>query len=206
MVIGVKSNMHLYDDALGLARLEDTQWTKALAPKYRDGKRPRRYVTGWTGLETWQSCPVPLSAVVIEDRFEDETKHYVIAGTGEVEATTLHEQFRKRWEIEEAFMELNRYWNIDDLGSCRHEVYLAQVYFTLLAYALLRVFSDRHEDHTPDTALTPGRELVIYWRDRYAILLPSELFEIVFANFDRWRDNMQRLLEAMRYCEGRPPP
>lgn len=206
LVIGVRSDMHLYEDALGLARLEETQWTQVLAPKYKDGKLPKRYVTGWTGLETWQSCPVPLSATVIEDRFDDKTNHYVIAGTGEVDAVELHEQFRKRWEIEEAFMELTRYWNIDDLGSCRHEVYLAQVYFALLAYALLRVFSDRHEDDPPDTALTPGRELVVYWRDCYAILLPSELFEIVFAHFDRWRENKQRLLEAMRYCEGRPPP
>jgi hypothetical protein len=134
------------------------------------------------------------------------TKHYVIAGTGEVDATDLHEKFRRRWEIEEAFMELTRYWNIDDLGSCRHEVYLAQVYFALLAYALLRVFSDRHGDDPPDIALTPGRELVVYRRDRYAILLPSELFEVVFAHFDRWRENKKRLLEAMRYCEGRPPP
>ncbi len=100
-------------------------------------------------------------------------------------------------------MELTRYWNIDDLGSCRHEVYLAQVYFALLAYALLRVFADRQEDNPPDTALTPGRELVVYWHDCYAILLPSELFEIVFAHFDRWRADQQRLLEALRYCEGR---
>jgi len=206
VVIGVRSDMHLYEDALGLARLDDAQWTQVMAPKYKDGRRPMRYVTGWTGLETWQNCPVPLSAAVIEDRFEDKTKHYVIAGTEELEPTELHEQFRRRWEIEEAFMELTRYWNIDDLGSCRHEVYLAQVYFALLAYALLRVFSDRHEDYPPDTALTPGRELVVYWHDCYAILLPSELFEIVFANFDRWRANQQRLLEAMRYCEGRPPP
>lgn len=206
VVIGVRSDMHLYEDALGLARLEDTQWTPVAAPKYQDGEPPRRYVTGWTGLETWQNCPVPLSAAVIEDRFEDKTKHYVIAGTEELEPTELHEQFRRRWEIEEAFMELTRYWNIDDLGSCRHEVYLAQVYFALLAYALLRVFSDRHEDYPPDIALTPGRELVVYWHDCYAILLPSELFEIVFAHFDRWRANQQRLLEAMRYCEGRPPP
>ncbi len=206
VVIGVRSDMHLYEDALGLSRLEDTQWKAVAPPKYKEGERPQRRVAGWHDNEMWHSCPVPLSVTVIEDRFEDKTKHYVVASTDRMDATKLHEQFRARWEIEEAFMELTRYWNIDDLGSCRHEVYLAQVYFALLAYALLRVFSDRHEDYPPDTALTPGRELVVYWRDRYAILLPSELFEIVFDNFDRWRANKQRLIEAMRYCEGRPPP
>ncbi len=214
VVIGVKSNMHLYEDALGLTLSEDTTWHSVPAPKYEDGERPQRRVTGWQGFETWDSCPVPLSAAVIvgrlrqlaEDRFSDRTKQYVIAGTAELEATELHEQFRKRWEIEEAFMVLTRYGNIDDLGSCRHEVYLAQVYFALLAYALLRVFSDRYGPVVDDTAPVPGQELVVYWRDRYAILLPSELFEVVFDNFDRWRANRQRLLEAMRHCEGRPPP
>ena len=206
VVIGVKSDMYLYEDALGLARLEDTKWLQVAAPQYKNGACPRRYVTGWQGLETWPSCPVPLSAAVIEDRFPDQTRHYVIAGTGELEATTLHEQFRRRWEIEEGFMELTRYFNIDDLGCCRHQVYLAQVYFTLLAYTLLRVLSDRHRDYRPDTTLAPGRELVVYWRDRYAILLPSELFEIVFHYFDLWQAKQQNLLAAMRYCEGRPPP
>jgi hypothetical protein len=175
-------------------------------PKYKDGERPQRRVTGWHGNEMWSSCPVPLSVALIEDRFEDKTKHYVIAGTGEVDATDLHEKFRRRWEIEEAFMALTRYWNIDDLGSCRHEVYLAQVYFALLAYGLLRVFSDRYGPVVDDTAPVPGQELVVYWRDRYAILLPSELFEVVFDNLQRWQANKRRLLEAMRHCEGRPPP
>lgn len=214
VVIGVKSSMHLYEDALGLTLSEDTTWHSVPAPKYEDGERPQRRVTGRQGFETWDSCPVPLSAAVIvdwlrqlaEDRFSDRTKHSVIAGTEELEPTELHEQFRKRWEIEEAFMALTRYWNIDDLGSCRHEVYLAQVYFALLAYALLRVFSDRYGPVVDDTAPVPGQELVVYWRDRYAIVLPSELFGVVFDNFERWRANRHRLLEAMRHCEGRPPP
>jgi len=206
VVIGVRGDMHLYEDALGLARLEGTKWTRVAAPKYHNGERPKRYVTGWQGLQTWESCPLPLAAAVIKDRFSDRTKHHVVVSTAELSARELHEQFRKRWEIEEGFMELTRYWNLDQLGSCRHEVYLAQVYFTLLAYALLRLFADRHDDGPPDLALTPGRELTVYWGDCYAILLPSELFETVLANFDRWRTNQQRLLEAMRYCEGRPPP
>jgi len=33
-----------------------------------------------------------------------------------ISAGALHQQFRTRWEIEEAFMALTRYWNIDDPG------------------------------------------------------------------------------------------
>ncbi|MGI5817707.1 MAG: hypothetical protein ACOX9R_06360, partial [Armatimonadota bacterium] len=47
-------------------------------------------------------------------------------------------------------------------------------------------------------------ELVVYWRDRYAILLPSELFEVVFDNLQRWQANKRRLLEAMRHTKLKP--
>lgn len=206
VVIGVRSDMNLFDDALGLARLPDTKWRRVKPPQYHEGERPRRFVTGWHGLESWSSCPVPLSVTLIKDRFSDKTEHSVVASTKPLGPVALHERFRQRWQIEEAFMALTRYWNIDKLGSCRHAVYLAQVYFTLLAYALVRVYCNRHDGGAPDTALAPGRELVVYWRDRYAILYPSELFEIVFAHRERWQTNQAQLLAAMRYCEGRPPP
>jgi len=105
-------------------------------------------------------------------------------------------------------MELTRYWKLDDLGSCRHPVYLAQVYFTLLAYALLGVFPGREAPAPllPPLPLFPGRELVVYHGAHYAILLESELFEIVFAPFELWRHNQQKLLEALRHCKGRAPP
>jgi hypothetical protein len=206
VVIGVRADMDLYADALGLARLPETTWRRVAPPQYHEGERPQRFVTGWQEMESWASCPVPLSVALIEDRFSDKTERYVLASTTKLGPVALHQQFRTRWEIEEAFMALTRYWNIDDLGSCRHSVYLAQVYFTLLAYALLRVYCDRQQGCAPDTALAPGRELVVYWHDRYAILRPSELFEVVFAHWERWQGNQQRLLEAMRYCEGRPPP
>lgn len=206
VVIGVRSDMDLLEDALGLARLPETRWRRVKPPHYHEGERPQRFLTGWQGLQSWSTCPVPLSVALIEDRFSDKTVHYVVASTKPMGPVPLHERFRQRWEIEEAFMALTRYWNIDNLGSCRHTVYLAQVYFTLLAYALVRVYCDRHDGRAPDTALAPGRELVVYSRDRYAILYPSELLEIVFAHWDRWQANQQQLLAAMRYCEGRPPP
>ena len=93
-----------------------------------------------------------------------------------------------------------------DFGSCRHRVYLAQVYFTFLAYALLAVFAAREgELPGPPTSTLPGRELVVYWGPYYAILLPSELLAIVLDHYPAWQANRSRLLEALRYCEGRPP-
>jgi len=209
VVIGVKSSMNIYEDLLGLTRLPETKWQRVDPPKYRDRECPKRYVTGFKELESWEACPVPLSGVVIRDEFSDRTNYQVVVSTDErLSATQLERCHRARWSIEEAFMALTRYWNIDELGSCRHPVYLAQVYFTLLAYALLGVFAERKaaEPLLPPVALFPGRELVVYHGPHYAILLPSEVFEIVFAHSDVWLENQEKVLEALRHCEGRPPP
>jgi len=209
VVILAKSDMIIYEDLVGLSRLPETKWQRVTPPKCHDREQPKRYVTGFKELKTWEACPVPLSGAVIRDEYTDHTAYQVVVSTDErLSATQLHACHRARWYIEEAFMELTRYWNIDELGSCRHPVYLAQVYFTFLAYALLRVFAERKAEQSlpPPLPLFPGRELVVYHGTHYAILLASELFEIVFAHLDAWRANQQKLLEALCHCEGRPPP
>ena len=184
---------------------------RSLSPwtlKLRGKPRPKRYVTGFTEVESWSSCPRPLSAVVIRDEFPDGTRRYqvVVSTAPATSAKALHTWARKRWQIEEAFMALTRYWNLDDFGSCRHPVYLAQVYFTFLAYALLAVFARREGPPPgPPTPLLPGRELVVYWGAYYAILRPSELLTIVLDHYPAWQANRSRLLEALRYCEGPSP-
>ncbi len=208
VVMGVRSDMHIYEDLIGLSHLPGTKWERVSPPKLRGQPRPTRYVTGFTEVESWDSCPRPLSGAVLRDVFPDgKVRHQVVVSTAPaMSAKALHTWARKRWQIEEAFMALTRYWNLDELGSCRHSVYLAQVLFTFLAYALLAAFVARDAalDGPPAPAL-PGRELVIYWGPYYAILLPSELFTIVFDHLPAWQANRSRWLEAMRYCEGHSP-
>ena len=92
-------------------------------------------------------------------------------------------------------------------------VYAAQVHFTLLAFTLLFVFAARRDTPTGRLAavmpmLVPSRELVVYWRQYFAILRPSELLTIVLEHVDAWQTNREPLLEALRHCEGpaRGPP
>jgi len=207
VVMGVRSDMHIYEDLIGLSRLPGTPWERVSPPKLHGRPRPERYVTGFTQVESWDSCPVPLAGAVLRDEFPDGTRRYqVVVSTEAASAKTLHTWARKRRQIEEAFMALTRYWNLDELGSCRHGVYLAQVYFTFLAYALLGAFVAREGELVgPPAPALPGRELVIYWGPYYAILLPSELFTLVFDNLPAWQANRGRWLEALRYCEGPPP-
>jgi hypothetical protein len=75
VVIGVRSDMDLFEDALGPARLPGTRWRRVPPPQYHEGERPQRFITGRQGLESWSTCPVPLSVALIEDRFSNKTVH-----------------------------------------------------------------------------------------------------------------------------------
>lgn len=208
VVMGGRSDMDIYEDLIGLSRLPGTRWERVSPPKLRGEPRPKRYVTGFTEVESWDSCPVPLAGVVLRDEFPDGKRRYqvVVSTAPATSAKARHTWARRRWQIEEAFMALTRYWNLDELGACRHPVYLAQVLFTFLAYALLAAFGAREGELSgPPAPALPGRELVIYWGPYYAILLPSELLTIVFDHLPAGQAYRSRWLEARRYCEGHSP-
>jgi hypothetical protein len=208
-VIGLRSDMDLYEDMLGLARLDDAKWLPASPPKLHAKPRPKRELCHLTDLETWAACTVPLQGIVIRDTYPDRVQLQCLVTTDlGLTAHELHANNRDRWGIEESFMDLTRYWGLNDLGSCRIPVATAQIHFIFLAYTLLHLFAHEQaqQDETPlpKPALLPGREITCYWRDRYAILLPSELFTIVLDHYQAWLANREQLIAAMRFCEGQP--
>ena len=210
-VIGVRNDMDLYEDMLGLCRLEDAQWLAAPPPKLHNKPVPQRWLCPLTDLETWSSCTVPLQGVVIRDVYPDRVQHQCLVTTDlDLTPQQLHAYNRDRWAIEESFMDLSRYWGLDKLGSCRLSVAAAQMHFIFLAYTLLHLFAQQEaEAHQPlllHPALLGGREIAAYWRDHYAILLPSELLTIILDHYQAWLANREQLITALRYCEGLPPP
>ena len=209
--IGLRSDMDLYEDMLGLARLDDAQWLPAPPPKLHDKTaRPKRELCHLTDLDTWSACTVPLQGVVIRDTYPDRVQYQCLVTTDlDLTPQELHANSRDRWGIEESFMDLTRYWGLDDLGSCRLPVATAQIHFIFLAYTLLHLFAyqqaQQAEPLLPRPAILPGREITAYWRGHYAILLPSELFTIVLDNYKAWLANRDQLIAALRFCEGQPP-
>lgn len=210
-VIGLRSDMDLYEDMIGLSRLDDAQWLPAPPPKLHDKKqRPRRELCFLTDLDTWSACTVPLCGIVIRDTYPDRVQVQCLVTTDlDLSPHDLHQLNRDRWDIEESFMDLTRYWGLDALGACRIPVAVAQIHFIFLAYTLLHLFDHelalQGERPLPSPALLPGREITVYWRDHYVILLPSELFTLVFDHYQAWLANREQLIAAMRFCEGLPP-
>jgi hypothetical protein len=210
-IIGLRNDMDLYEDMLGLSRLDDAQWLPASPPKLHDKKtRPTREICPLRDLETWSACTVPLQGIVIRDTYPDRVQLQCLVTTDlDLTPQQLQAYNRDRWGIEESFMDLTRYWGLDNLGSCRLPVATAQIHFIFLAYTLLHLFA--HEQAQPDQpllpkpTLLPGREITAYWRGHYAVLFHSELFTIVFDHYQAWLENRDQLIAAMRFCEGQPP-
>ena len=211
-VIGLRSDMALYEDMIGLSRLDDARWLPASPPKLQDkGKRPQRALCSLADLQTWDACTAPLHGIVIRDTYPDRVEYQCLVTTDlDMTPHELHDNSRDRWDIEESFMDLTRYWGLNDLGACRIPVATAQIHFIFLAYTLLHLFdyelAQQGDGPLPTPVLLPGREITVYWRGHYMILLPSELIAIVLDNYSTWLQNRDQLLAALRFCEGLPPP
>lgn len=208
-VIGLKTDMDLYKDMTGLCRLDDAVWTAAPPPTFHDGPLPTRSISHLTELTAWSTCTVPLQGIVIRDAYPDRVRYQCLVTTDlAMKPEAIHQSSRDRWAIEESFMDLTRYWNLNRFGSCRPTVVAAQIHFTLLAYTLLHLHirraRDAHRRGLPTVAMLRSREVVAYWRDRYTILRLSELMTIVMEHYDAWAANKETTLAALRACEGPP--
>lgn len=208
MVVGLKSDMVLHQDMIALSKHRDTKWIKVDPPKYHKGEIPTRRICYLSELDLWEECKVPLSGIVIRDRYTDRIDYQTVVTTDlSASARQIHKWIRSRWDIEETFMTESRYGCLNRIGSCREPVAAALVHFSLLAYTLLKLFARLEEAERKDLRpkmLIGGVELVAYWRGYYAIIFPSELVELVARCAPSWAERLPSILEKLRTVE-RPP-
>jgi hypothetical protein len=195
-----------------LSRLPDAEWTPAEAPKIHDGPVPERAVMGFGHLQgEWENCDAPLSGCLIRDAYPKKTTYQGLVTTApKASPTEILKDNGRRWTLEEVYMTAARYWEFDDLPPSRLGVALAMVHFTLVAFTLLGFYLQETGDADdletlnmgPPAIPLPERELAVYAGPHFALLLPSELMEIVLSNVDAWQENREQLLMALRHCEG----
>ncbi len=211
-VIGLREDMDLYEDMLALSEWLDAQWINAPPPKLHEKPLPQRQICHVTDLTLWDACTVPLHGIVIRDTYPDDHVEYqcLVSTDLNISPQQLHQYHRDRWNIEETFMDMTRYWGLNSTGSCRMAVATAQMHFIFLAYTLLHLFahelSQQSEPAQPNPALAPGREITAYWQGHYTILRPSELVTIILDNYQAWLANREQLVAALQFCEGHPSP
>ena len=206
-VIGLRSDMTLHKDMLSLANEADTIWLEARPPQYH-AARPVRHIAYLSDLDLWEECTVPLAGIVIRDTYSQKTEFYTVVTTDlSAEPEQIHEWMRSRWAIEETFMDESRYGSLNSVGSCRPAVASAIAHFSFLAYTLLKLFA--RKEHSEQELKRPripfaGVELVVYWSNNYAIILPSKLVEIVARHSPAWGDKLDRMLQKLKAIE-KPP-
>ena len=184
VTIGVKEDMLVLQEMLGLSQLSDTVWTEVEPPKRHDGRPlPQRALTAFTDLQdNWEGCKAPLSGCLIRDRYADRTEYRGLVTTApEASATEILGDNGQRWTLEEVFMTLTRYWRFDDLPPCRQGVAYALVHFALLAFTLLGFHLQETDaaNHTstwnlaPPPIPLPERELAVYVGPYFALSAPA---------------------------------
>jgi hypothetical protein len=207
-VVGLKSDMILHEDMISLSKDRGTKWIKVDSPKFHKREIPTRRICYLSELDLWEECKVPLSGIVIRDKYTDRIEYQTVVTTDLcASAKQIHEWIRSRWDIEETFMTESRYGCLNRIGSCRESVAAALVHFSLLAYTLLKLFARQEKAESKDLRpriLVGGVELVAYWRGYYAIIFPSELVELVARCAPSWGDRLPSILEKLRTVE-RPP-
>lgn len=205
VVIGLKTDMVLHKDMISLSTHKDTKWIRIESPKYHKKETPKRYICHLSELELWDACQVPLSGIVIRDRYKEKVEYQTVVTTDlEASAEQIHEWIRSRWDIEETFMMESRYGCLNRIGSCRESVGAAIVHFSLLAHTLLKLFVRQEEferKHFRPTLPTGGLEFVAYWRGYYTIFPPSVLVELVARCASSWGDRLPTILQKLRAIE-----
>lgn len=203
-IIGLRSDMTLYEDMISLSCLPNTIWLEAELPK-RKNPPMSRHICYLGDLNTWDGCAAPLAGIVIKDTYADKTEYQAVVTTDlTAEPEQIYDWIRSRWSIEETFMEESRYGSLNNIGSCRIGVGAAIVHFTLLCYTLLRLFAREEEVERQTlrpTIPTAGIQFVAYWGDYYAIIFPSELVEIVARCSPSWGKTLPDILKKLKALE-----
>lgn len=206
IIIGVKSDMSAYRDMLGLAKMEDSEWQEVPSPKNHRTPPPKREVAVFPEITSWDACAVPLTGLVVRDRYSDSKEEWqaYVSVKQYSDGRVFYSRQRERWEEEEAFMALTRYWGVDDLPPMREGVARAIVHFTLLAYFMLGLFRWQNERTTTTTLprlAFPEVDLAVYAGKYYTLLTASDLLTIILDNVTAWQTNRPTLLATLRLAE-----
>lgn len=209
VIIGLKTDMVAYADLVGLAQMDDVCWEGVAAPKNHRNPPPKRSVALFDSIQSWDACPITLNGMVIKDDYPDGRVEYqaYVTPRDYADGRSFYAAQRRRWDEEEQFMTLGRYWGVNDLPPMRLGVGRAIAHFTLLAYLLLGIF--RWLEQAPGHLVAlprlpfPEIELAVYSGAHYALLGASELIEIMLDHSEAWRSNRSNVLAALRLAERR---
>lgn len=158
------------------------------------------------GLETFTTCPVPLTAVVNKELCADGSEDYwVLLSTGPISDPAFgRQEYALRTTIEERHRQLKCFSDLETFTSRSFSLIVNQVVFVLLTYSLLQWYllrigrgelNTKTRTRTLDLLRPAITMILIYYKGYVAYLSPLEHQELVLTLNEKAR---QKILAKTR--------
>jgi Transposase DDE domain len=152
----------------------------------------RSEVAAVLDLQTWNSCPVPIHAVVNREIYSDgRREHWVLLDTAPiVEPLATRQEYGLRTSIEERHRQLKCFSDLAGFTSRRLSLVVNQVVFVLLVYSLLQwywqrmrrpEFNSRITARVLDQLRPTMTVILIFYQNYVARLAPLEYQELLLT-------------------------
>lgn len=143
-------------------------------------------------MRLWDNLGVPLTVVVMRERFSDgEVRRWALATTREdLPPLEVRNWYHERTQVEERHRQVKLFWDLEKFPSRALSLIRTQVVFVLLAYSLFQAFLKKRErgELNERTRRRIVNELnyeddknVLYSRGRVAYLTPLEHLELTLT-------------------------
>jgi hypothetical protein len=216
-LVPLKSNMHALLDALGIVRLEKVNGVKYDEVKDERGKVVEvEEVVGVGGIESWESCEVPLYVVLVRTRKADgRTDLWALASTKEFrDPREPRRLYRGRGQIEERIDQVKNCWWVGSFTTPNFNADTVHVFFVLLTYTLIQLYlkATHNEELATQTMESLrqeerlGKDAVIVYAEKYfAVFDVDEYTEIILHLKPKAHERMCRWIKKFRRNKIRAP-
>lgn len=150
VIIPLRKDMAIYQDALAISAMPDTKWTPL---SHVDDIRKARIIRACTidNIKLWDECQVSLYVTVVEaeQKGEDDEvlkRKFCLCSTKKFDSPhPVISSYQLRTNVEECFRQLKNDWRINRFPSPCSSLLEAHVSFTLLTYSLLQLYLMRSD-------------------------------------------------------------
>jgi hypothetical protein len=145
VLIPLRHNMDICQDAIAISQMKDTKWT-TLPPIINSQEHKTLRACTIDNIKLWDECSIPLFVTVVEVTETDELegvskKTFCLCSTKKFDSPEkVLNSYKLRVKTEECFRQFKNNWYINKFPSPHHSLLEAHISFTLLTYSLLQLF------------------------------------------------------------------
>jgi len=230
-VSGLKSNMDVLEDARGLLRLGPVPWqhyrpwnppTPAAQPesiRKREESRqrtlksqgrwpeppPPEKVVALTDMTSWDSCPLPLTVVLTQQK--DKPPWGLVTTAHTQDAPFIRQRYHLRETIEERHRQAKLFWDLTGFHSPNFNLVTHQVVFVALAYTLLQMqllqenrpeLNRMTRNRLKHQMLPYGNHIIVYAQNYYGFFDLPEYSEILMDIQEPGKSKLRKKVRRIR--------